>query len=98
MTDVSIVYLQQAVEGFHECKAWFREKVQVSDTFESDVDWERDVFVFDLENHHSAKKCYAWSSQVNNSDNRRFFAVLHGGPVKSAKDAIRASIVSNYGG
>ncbi len=40
--------------------------------------------------------CYAWSAPVEGPNRRRFFAVLHAGPVKSARDAVRASIVQTY--
>jgi hypothetical protein len=38
----------------------------------------------------------AWSAPVAGADRRRFFAVLHAGPVKSARDAVRASILQTY--
>jgi DNA-binding IclR family transcriptional regulator len=38
----------------------------------------------------------AWSAPVAGTDRQRFFAVLHAGPVKSARDAERASIVQTY--
>jgi hypothetical protein len=35
-----------------------------------------------------------WSSPIEGSDKRRFFAVLHQGPIKSPGDAVRAAIVA----
>jgi hypothetical protein len=44
--------------------------------------------------HPTASRAYAWSSPIEGSDKRRFFAVLHQGLVKSPVDAVRAAIVA----
>jgi hypothetical protein len=93
MNDVSIANLLHAVEGLHNCKAKYKEVFRIIEMFEGDTVWEGDVFVFDLKGHPLAKICYAWSSPVPGS----FYAVLHLGPVKSAVDAVRASIISDSG-
>jgi hypothetical protein len=54
------------------------------------------VHVFDLEGHPKATRAYAWSSPIEESDKRRFFAVLHMGGIKSPIDAARAAIVAEY--
>ena len=46
--------------------------------------------------HATARECYAWSAPVGDTHNRRFYAVLRLGPVQSARDAVRASIVQVY--
>ena len=43
--------------------------------------------------HRSADRCYAWSSRVEGSDQRRLFAVLHTPPVASPADAVRAALL-----
>jgi hypothetical protein len=55
-----------------------------------------DVHRFALSGHATANTCYAWSAPVGETHNRRFFAVLKLGPVQSARDAVRASIVQTY--
>jgi hypothetical protein len=50
--------------------------------------------IFDLDNHPSATRAYAWSSPVEGSDKRRFYAVLHLGGIRSPLDAVRTSIVA----
>ena len=40
----------------------------------------------------------AWSSPIEGSDKRRFFAVLHMGAIKSPADAVRAAIVAEHKG
>lgn len=41
----------------------------------------------------TALRAYAWSHVVNDSERRRFVAVLHDGPVDSPEAAVRAAIV-----
>jgi hypothetical protein len=54
------------------------------------------VHVFDLDDHPSATRAYAWSSPIEGSDKRRFFAVLHEGGIRSPEDAVRAAIVAEH--
>lgn len=93
---IDLEYLKLAVEGLHKCIATFKEKVNVTETFEWELVLEGVVFVFDLAGHSKVKISYAWSSPIPQSDQQRIYAVLHQGPVKSAQDAVRASIASDY--
>jgi hypothetical protein len=52
------------------------------------------VHVFRIDGHPQAHKAYAWSSPIEGSDKRRFFAVLHLPPVPSPIEAVRAAIVA----
>ena len=49
------------------------------------------VHVFDLEGHPSSKTGYAWSSPVEGSENRKFYAVLHVPPVDSPEAGCKGS-------
>ena len=51
------------------------------------------VHVFGLNGHPTAKRAYAWSSPIEGSDKRRFFAVLRVPPITSTAEAVRAAIV-----
>jgi len=95
-TDPMIKSLKEAVEVQHECQAVFRSIVRVREEYEGKAMWDSEVFVFDLLDHPSAKFAYGWSDPVPGSDNRRFYAVLHTGPVASPEQAVRAAIVSEY--
>ena len=88
--------LKQAVEHMHHCRAQFIEAVPVSESFQGLPVWQGIVHVFELTEHPTATRCYAWSSPVGESDKRRFFAVLHLPPITSAQDAVRAAIVQEY--
>jgi hypothetical protein len=48
---------------------------------------------FELHGNAKATRAYAWSSPLEGSDRRRFFAVLHLGGIRSPLDAVRAAIV-----
>jgi len=96
MSNISIDQLQQAVEGLHDCRAAYKETIAVKETHENETVWDGDVFVFELEGHPTAQIAYSWQEPSPGSDKMRFFAVLHEGPIKSAADAVRASIVKDY--
>ncbi len=94
MTEVAPPELKNAVESMHRCAAQLAQSVPVRETFGGATVWEGVVHVFELSGHPTAVRAYAWSSPVEGSDKRRFFAVLHQGPIKSPADAVRAAIVA----
>jgi hypothetical protein len=86
--------LKKAVEDMHNCTARLIQCVPVKERFVHEPVWEGVVHVFDLEGHPTATRAYAWSSPIENSTKRRFFAVLHVPPIMSPLDAVRAAIVA----
>ena len=86
--------LKGALENAHGGTARFIQVVPVFDSFKGKPVWEGIVHVFDLEGHPKATRAYAWSSPIEGSDKRRFFAVLHIPPIDSPLDAVRAAIVA----
>ncbi len=88
--------LQKAVEGLHGCSAVFEEEVAVTESFDKETVWNGVVHVFKLRGHPTASTCYAWSSPVEGSENRRVYAVLQVPSVASAAAAVRAAIVQDY--
>jgi hypothetical protein len=70
--------------------------VSVRETFQSKTVWEGMVHVFDLANHPTATRAYAWSSPIKGSTKRRFFAVLHQPPVDSPQAAVQAAIIAEH--
>jgi len=88
--------LKEAVEKTHGVRATFLETVPVSESFQGKPVWEGTVHIFSLEGHPKAKACYAWSSEIEGTNKRRFYAVLHTPPINSAVDAVRASIIEEY--
>lgn len=96
MIEVSTDQLKAAVEGQHGGKATLAQSVPVTETHDGKTVWEGVVHVFDLAGHPQATRAYAWSSPVEGSERRRFFAVLHMGGIKSPLDAVRAAIVAEH--
>jgi hypothetical protein len=96
MNEADIVELRKAVESQHGGTATLAQSVPLRETFEGQPVWEGIVHVFDIEGHPKATRAYAWSSPIEGSTKRRFFAVLHMGPIKSPVDAVRAAILAEH--
>lgn len=92
----AVTQLEQAITSQHGGKATFAQFVPVKETHNGQTVWEGVVHVFDLAGHPKATRAYAWSSPIEGSTKRRFFAVLHMGGIKSPRDAVRAAIVTEY--
>src|SRR6266852_6115692 len=88
------VRLREAVENMHGGTATLAQSVPVRETFGGSTVWEGVVHVFDLAGHPTATHAYAWSSPIEGSTKRRFFAVLHTSRINSPVEAVRAAIVA----
>src|SRR5438045_2683993 len=86
--------LKAAIERMHGGAATLAQSVPVREAFEGKPVWEGVVHVFDLAGHPTATRAYAWSSPIEGSTKRRFFAALHQPPVDSPQAAVRAAIVA----
>jgi hypothetical protein len=93
---LEIKQLKSAVESQHGGRAALLQSVPVSESFNGKLVWEGVVHVFDLKDHPNATRAYAWSSPIEGSNRRRFFAVLHVPPINSPQDAVRAAIVAEH--
>ncbi len=80
--------LKTAVEHLHDCKASFIEDVVVVEKFGDKTAWSGTVSVYSLEGHPRATRAYAWSSPIEGSTKRRYYAVLHVPPVDSPEKAV----------
>jgi len=96
--DIDPSELKNAVEHMHHCSARLIQSVPIREWFEHETVREGAVHIFDLEGHPTAFRAYAWSSSIEGSDKRRFFAVLHQPPITSSVDAVRAAIVAEQRG
>lgn len=88
--------LKRAVERLHHCQASLLDDVAVMEKFGEKTVWSGVVSVFEIKSHPQATKCYAWSSPIEGSTKRRYYAVLHIPPVDSPEKAVRASIVHDH--
>lgn len=94
MDPAGLPALVEAIRHMHGCMAMHVESVPVRETFNGAVVWEGEVQVFELHDHPTAKRAYAWSHATEGTK-RRFYAVLHIPPVDSPVAAVRASIVAD---
>jgi hypothetical protein len=96
MAQVAVRELKKVVEAQHGCTAALIQAVPVKETFEGKTVWEGVVHVFRIYGHPQARQAYAWSSPIEGSDKRQFFAVLHVPPITSPVEAVRAAIVAEH--
>ena len=92
MPEVEADQLKQAVENMHGGTAEFNQSVPVNETFDGRTVWAGVVYVFGLTGHPTATRAYAWSSPIEGSTKRRFFAVLHTERINSPVEAVRAAM------
>lgn len=96
MVEVPIEELKWATESQHGGTATLVQPVPVKETFQSKTVSEGIVHVFDLERNPNATSAYAWSSPIEGSAKRGFFALLHMGAIDSPIAAVRASILAEW--
>jgi hypothetical protein len=93
MTEVSPDQLKQTVESQHGGTATFVQSVPIHEERKGQTVWNGAVQVYDLVGSPSgATRAYAWSYGLPDGQ-RRFFAVLHTGPITGPREAVRAAIV-----
>jgi hypothetical protein len=97
MAEADADQLKRVVEAQHGGTAMLVQSVPVREKFWNTPVWQGVVHIFDLTDNPNASRTYAWSSPINGSDERRFFAVLHGGPITGPREAVRAAIMAERG-
>ena len=90
MNELTIEQFLGAILKTHDSAARLAVREHVRETFRGKVVWEGEVLIFDLHDHPTAYKCYAWSVKG------RVTAVLHEGPVDSPRAAVRAAIAAEH--
>jgi hypothetical protein len=88
--------LKIAIMQNHGVKSRFIKSVPISETFKGEKVWEGVVNVFELQDHPTAKICFAWSYPIEGSKKHRFYTVLESPPIVSPRDAVRATIIHEY--
>jgi hypothetical protein len=96
MIEVDPPQLKLVVESQHGGRATLAQSEYIKEIYKGVTVWEGVVRIFDLTEHPTATRAYAWSSPIEGSEKRRFFAVLHQGAIKSPLDAVRAAIVAEH--
>ena len=88
--------LHEAIRHLEGCWSSWVEALPVVETFEGQTVWDGEVHVFDLIDHSTAKRAYAWSAAVGDSERRRFVVVLHKPPVDSPRAAVQATVAADF--
>jgi hypothetical protein len=89
--------LRDVIRRLHGADAQHVESVPVKETFQGKTVWEGVVEVFSLLGHATASTVYAWTHDTDDPEKpRRHVTVLHGHPITSARDAVRAAIVQEF--
>lgn len=86
--------LIKAIRHLHGCDATWEESVPVHEIFMGKTVWAGHVKVFNLSGHPTCDRAYAWSYEVGDDGRRRFYAVLHSGPIDSPLKAVQAVILT----
>jgi len=85
--------LREVIRKLHGAHATNVESVPVKEMFKGETVWEGIVEVFDLRDHPTASRAYAWAHDTDNPERpKRHVAVLHIHPFTSPIMAVRAAI------
>jgi hypothetical protein len=93
MVAIEIGELRKAVERLHGGGAHLARSVRISESFDGKSVWEGVVHVFELKGHPTARRAFAWSSPVEGSTERQYFAVLNIPPITSPVEAVRTTVM-----
>ena len=88
MNDLPIPEVEHAIQATHGARSQLVERVHVVEIFRVETVWEGEVLVFELLDHPTAPKCYAWEVDGEVT------AVLHEAPVDGPQSAVRAAIAA----
>lgn len=78
----------------HGCSSLFCSVEEVREEFKGKTVWEGMVHVFNVK-RPKADRCFVWTSEVEGTNRRKFYAVLTIPPVNTALNAVRATIVAD---
>jgi hypothetical protein len=89
--------LQDVIRRLHGSESTHGETVPVVETFNGQTIWEGEVEVFDLHDHPSASRIYAWAHDTDDPEHpKRHVTVLHLPPAITPRKAVQVSIASDY--
>jgi len=87
-SDVPISNFERAIKETHGAKARLLGRERVDQPFGGAHAWRGEVLVFELLDHPSASRCYAWEVEGG------ITTVLGGGTVDTAIGAVRAFVLA----
>ena len=88
--------LRQVISNVHGCESRHVESIHVLETYQGQTVWDGQVQVFDLCEPYVGRKCFAWGCvDEHPRKQRRYVTVLEAPTVRSASEAVRASLISD---
>ena len=88
VNDIQVSTFEKAIQATHSAKPRLLGRERVEEVFQGGPRWQGEVLVFELLNHPTATKCYAWEVEG------KVISVLGGGTVDSAIAAVRAFMLT----
>jgi hypothetical protein len=89
--------LKAVIRHCHGVESEHVESVPIKEIYQGKTVWDGVVEVFNLKNHPTAERVYAWSYDTDNpNEGPHHVTVLHIHPIRSARDAVRAAIVEEF--
>ena len=85
--------IKNAVEKREGCRAKHIESLRVQEKWIDEIAWDGVVETFDLLNHPTTKRVYAWE-RWEPGEEPRYTIVVSAPPVNSARDAVKAAIMA----
>ncbi len=85
--------LQDVIRHRHAVESRHVESVPIKETFQGKTVWEGIVEVFDLVDHPTSTRLYAWAYDTGDPRRPKHVTVLNNGIVNSPLMAVRAAIV-----
>jgi hypothetical protein len=92
--DQYIEELKAAILNVHGAQADHLETVPITEEFQGETVWQGEVEVFAIRGHPKATRAYGWGFTVNETQGRKYVAVLGVPPVTSPQTAVQAAIMS----
>jgi len=91
MKDIGTSQLKRVIESQHGGASSFLKSVRVHRGAGEQAGWDGLVHIFDLKNHASANRVFAWSSHIAGTASPRFFAVLQTPRTATPVQAVKAA-------
>lgn len=85
--------LTEAIEAVHECRCSHFGAEHIREEHEGELIWEGDVEIFQIEGNPKANVAYGWGWDAGNGE-VEFIGILHVPPIESAREAVKAAIIS----
>jgi hypothetical protein len=87
--------LRRVIRDLHGVESSYLRSERVHEMFEGETVWEGMVEVYSLKGHPKAGLAYGWGEDTDDGG-RRYVAILGLAPIRSARDAVLASIVAQH--